>query len=109
MPILTLTAKASAAILPHRFVGHAGAYPTAAASALGVSRTKAADGEDFQVDVLGTSLVEASAAILAGASVEVAADGKAVTKSTGVAVARLAPGAVATAAGQLVEVVLIPT
>ncbi len=106
--ILALTVVANGAQSAHRFVGADLAEAVAAANAFGVTRTDAADGETVAVDVLGTAIVEAGGAIAAGAGVEVGANGKAVTKSLGVTVARLAPGASASADGDLVEVVLIP-
>jgi hypothetical protein len=106
--LLTLTVAATAALTANRFIGHDGDFASAAGSALGVSRSDAAIGEDLPVDVLGTAVVEAGALIAAGAAVEVGTDGKAVTESAGIAVGRLAPGAAAGAAGEFVEVILIP-
>lgn len=105
--LLALTANANGAITALRFVGHDGAVATAAGNALGVACTAAADGEDFPVDVIGTTVVEAGAAIAEGAEIEVGANGKAVTQSAGVTVARMAPGSSASADGDLVEVLLI--
>ena len=106
--ILTLTIAAAAALTARRFVSPTGAVATAAGNALGVARSDAAIGQDAPVDVMGTAVVEAGGAIAAGALVEVGATGKAVTKSAGVTVGRLAPGSVSTANGQFVEVILIP-
>ena len=108
IPVLTLSVKATAALTAHRFCTGAGAVPAGAARALGVARTDAAIGELAPVDVLGVAVVTAGAAIAAEALVEVGTAGKAVTKSAGVTVGRLAPGAVAAADGDLIEVILIP-
>lgn len=107
IPVLTLSVTASGALTKHRFVGHDGAAAAAAGNTLGVARSDAAVGDVVGVDVLGTAVVEAGAAIAAGAAVEVDANARAVTKSAGVTVGRLAPGASAAAAGDLVEVILI--
>lgn len=107
-PILTLSVIAVAALAADRFVTPAGAVPAAGATALGVGRTSAAIGERQPVDVLGTAIVETGGAIAANALVETDAQGRAVTQAAGVVLARLAPGEVATAAGQFVEVLLLP-
>ncbi len=107
LSILALTALATSAVTSRRFVTNAGAQAGAAANTLGVSRTDAAVGQGFPVDVLGTAVVEAGGAIAAGAAVETDAQGRAVTKNAGPTVARLAPGESAAQAGDLVEVILI--
>ncbi|MDP2805504.1 MAG: DUF2190 family protein [Gallionellaceae bacterium] len=106
--LLVLTMTASAAINANRFVTPAAALAGAGVNAQGVSDTDAAIGDKLAVHVLGTAIVEAGAAIAAGALIETDATGRAITKNAGVTVARLAPGEVATAAGQFIEVVLIP-
>lgn len=104
---LTLTVQAGGALTANRFVTGAGAAPSAAGRALGVTRTGATTAGDLvPVDVLGTTQVEASAAISADAAIATTNDGRAVTHSTGVVVGR-ALGAAA-GAGSLVEVLLIP-
>lgn len=108
IPVLTLSVKATAALTAARFVTGGGAVATAAGRAIGVTRTDAAIGEFAPVDVIGMAVVAAGAAIAAEALIEVGAAGKAVTKSAGVVVGRLAPGAVAAADGDLIEVILIP-
>lgn len=104
--LLTLTLIAVAVLTEHRFVTAGGAVPGAGANALGVVNNNAAIGEKVAADVLGTTLVEASAAIAAGAAIETTATGTAVTKSAGVTLGRALSAA--TAAGQLIEVLLIP-
>lgn len=106
-PILTLSVIATAALTADRFVTAAGAVPAAGASALGVGRSTVAIGARQPVDVLGTSVIETGAAIAANAFVETDVSGRAITKAAGVTLGRLAPGEVATAAGQFVEVLLL--
>jgi len=105
--VLTLSVAAAAALTANRFVTAVGAVPAANANVLGVTRTSAAAAGDLvPVDVLGTAIVEASAAISAGAAVATTNDGRAVTHSTGAVVARALQAAAG--AGSLFEVVLIP-
>ncbi|MDF0377690.1 DUF2190 domain-containing protein [Methylophilus sp. YYY-1] len=99
---------ATAALTANRFVSTAGGVPAAGANAYGVADSDAAIGARVAVKTHGTSMVEAGAAISAGALVETDNLGRAVTKNTGVSLARLAPGEVATVAGQIVEVILFP-
>ncbi|WP_275100143.1 capsid cement protein [Sedimenticola hydrogenitrophicus] len=108
IPLLTLTIIATGALTASRFVGHDGDVAAAAGNTLGVARADAAIGDAAAVDTHGTAIVEAGAAIAAGAAIEVDATGRAVTKSAGVTVARLAPGESAGAAGDLVEAILFP-
>lgn len=104
--LLSITKVATAAITANRFVSHAVGAPTGGGNVLGVSKSDAAIGALLAVDVVGTAVVTASAAIAAGAAIEVLADGRAVTRSTGVTVARALDAAAA--AGDLIEVLLIP-
>jgi len=103
--LLALTVAAAAAVTAERFV-NGGVHATAAGRALGVSRTDAADGEDFPVDAIGTAVVTAGGAIAVDAEIEVGTDGKAVTQSAGVTVARALQAAAAD--GDRIEVLLIP-
>lgn len=83
----------------------------AAAAAAGngyIAQTTQAIGERCTLTVLGTAIAEAGAAIAAGALVEFDSSGRVVTKSAGVAIGRLAPGYTAGAAGDLVEIIVIP-
>lgn len=107
IPVLTLGLTLTGTVVAERFVTGAGAQTGAAGNALGVTRTAGVSGDIVPVDVIGTAIVEAGAAIAANALVESDASGRAVTKSAGVTLGRLAPGQVATAAGQFVEVLLI--
>lgn len=108
VPVLTLSAIATGAIVAERFVNTALAQAGAQANTLGVARSDAAVGAVCPVDSLGTAIVQSGAAIAAGAALETDANGRAVTRTTGPTVARMAPGEVATAAGQRIEVILIP-
>lgn len=103
--LLCLPVLATAIVAAERFTTGAGAQSAAAGRALGVSRSGAAIGERYPVDVIGTAIVTAGAAIAADALIEVGADGKAVTKAAGVAVARALEAA--TADGDKIEVLLI--
>lgn len=107
--VLTLTVQATAPIAPARFVSLPGGVPTAGAPSYGVARSAAAAGQLVAVDVLGTAPVEAGAAIPAGSAVQTDALGRAIPLDTGEKLGRLAPGhSGATAAGQRVEVMLLP-
>lgn len=106
--LLTLSMIITAAVTAERFMSPTGGVATAAGNSAGVTRTSGAIGDLVPVDVLGTAVVTAGAAIAAGAAIEVGANGKAVTKSAGVTVARAAPGATAAADGDRIEVLLIP-
>lgn len=106
-PVLTLTVTAAAALSAHRFVTHAGAVPSAGGRVLGVTRSDAASGKPVAVDVLGTTVVEAGAAISSvGTLLETDANGKAVPKTTGTAVAVALQ--TAGGAGRRIEVLLLP-
>lgn len=106
---LTLTMTAAAALTANRFITGspaAAAVPAAGVYCLGVTRSDAASGDLVPIDCAGTAMVEASAAIAAGAAVETTNNGRAVTKSTGIAVGRALTAAAQ--AGDLIEVHLIP-
>ena len=105
--VLTLTATLAGTVAANRFITPAGAQSGADANTLGVCRTAGVVGDKAPVDVLGTAIVEAGAAISAGASLKSDASGRAITwASTGAKVGiALQP---ATAAGQFIEILLIP-
>lgn len=105
LTIFTKTVIAVAVVAANRFVTIAGGYPAAEGNTLGVTRTEAETDDAMTVDVLGTTIVEASAAIAKGAAVASTADGRAVTHTAGTVVGR-ALGA-ATAAGEKIEILLI--
>jgi hypothetical protein len=105
--LLTLSLALSGNAAAHRFVTPAGAQADADDNTLGVARTAGTTGETIPVDVLGTAVVEAGADFAAGATLKADADGKAIpwdTSGAKVAIALQAAGA----AGDLVEVLLIP-
>lgn len=104
--ILTLSIAAAVAIAANRFVTTAGQYATADGNADGVSRSDAAIGDLFPADILGTAVITAGGAIAKDAYVEVGASGKAVTHTTGVAVAKALQASAAD--GDRIEVLLIP-
>lgn len=107
---LTLTVVANAAVSAERFVTQSGGYPTAGGVAFGVTRTSAAQAGDLlPVDVQGTSIVEAGAAITVDAALMVDAQGRVVPLTVGSKspVAR-ALGAAA-GAGERIEVLLVPS
>jgi hypothetical protein len=106
-PILTLTRTLSGTVAANRFVTPSGAQAGADANTLGVARSGGVSGDKIPVDVLGTAVVEAGAAISEGATLETDASGRAVTWATSgpkVGIALEAAGA----AGQFIEVLLIP-
>jgi hypothetical protein len=104
--VLALTVTLAGTVAVNRFVTPAGAQAGAGANALGVARSAGVSGEKIPVDVLGTAIVEAGAAIAANATVGADASGRAVTWTSGAKIG-LAMEA-ATAAGQMIEVLLMP-
>lgn len=107
--ILTVGVTAGAALTAFRAVSDAGVLPTAAARCLGFVQQPVQSGDRAPVVVLGTVQAEAGAAIAANAAVELDSSGRVVTKSAGVTVGRLLPGYTASAAGDIVEIVLLPS
>jgi len=104
--LLTLSVLAAGAILEARFVTPASEQAEAGENAYGVALSDAAVGEVAPVVNKGTAVVEAGAAIAAGALVQSDASGRAITKAAGTTLGRLAPGEVAGASGEFVEVIL---
>jgi hypothetical protein len=102
---LSLPIKATAAITQYRGITLAGAVPAAAANGV-IARTSAASGDMVTGDVLGTAQAEAGAAFAVGTALEFDSSARLVTKSSGVTVARAVTAAAA--AGDVVEVLLIP-
>ena len=105
--LLTLTVALTGTVAAARFVTAAGAQAGADANTLGVSRVAGVSGDKAPVDVMGTAVVEAGAALSAGATVKSNASGQAITWASSGAKVGLALEA-ATAAGQMIEVQLIP-
>lgn len=106
-PVLTLTVAATGTIAAQRFVTKAGAQAGADANTLGVTRVAASSGDKIPVDVLGTAVVEAGAAVTAGDTIKADSSGRAITWVTSGAKVGLALEA-AGAAGNFIEVLLIP-
>lgn len=106
-PVLALTALLSGTVAANRFITPAGAQAGADANTLGVARTGGASGERVAVDVLGTAIVEAGAAVAANATIKTDSSGRAITWATSGAKVGLALQA-AGAAGDFIEVLLIP-
>lgn len=102
---LTLSVKATAALTAGRAVNIAGAVPAAGTYSLGVADSNGAIGDMVPVQVAGTVVATAGAAISAGALVEVGTDGKLITKNTGISVGRALSAAAAD--GDQIEVLLI--
>lgn len=100
-PALTLTRNATATISKFLAVTAAGAIASSGGDAIGFATHDAAIGEDFAVDVLGTTTAIAGASLSAGARVQVGSDGKVVAHTTGVSMGVLLFGA---ASGQPVEI-----
>lgn len=105
--LLALAVLASATVTAERFVTPAGAPAGAGANTLGVARSGAASGERVTVDVMGTAVVEAGAAVAAGDTLKADASGRAITWATSGAKVAVALEA-ASSAGQFIEVLLIP-
>lgn len=118
-PVMSLSLLAMAAVQYARFVvintapsplpGMPGAVPvsTAGAKVLAVSGRQALLGEAFDGITLGSAVVEAGGAITAGAEVASDAQGRAVAQSGTAKTAGIALQA-ASAAGELIEVLLTP-
>ena len=83
--ILTTSVIAAAELIRRRFVGFNGNVCAAGVKALGVVEADTENGGVAPANVLGVILVEAGAAIAAGAEVQSDASGKAITKAAGVA------------------------
>lgn len=107
---LTLTVTAAAALAACRFVTQAGAYPAAGAAAFGVTRSSAeAAGDLVPVDVQGTAIAEAGAAITLDAPLMVDATGRVVPLTVGSKSPVGRAMQAATAAGQQIEILLVPS
>ena len=101
--LLAVTIAAAAALTRFRFVDFTGNVASAGERPLGVATTDFDTGEQASVATHGEILVEAGAAIAAGAEVQSDAAGRAITKAAGVANG-IAWDA-ATAAGDLIRIV----
>lgn len=105
--LLALPLTLSGTVTADRFVTAAGAQTGADGNAIGVARSGGVSGEKVTTDVVGTAIVEAGAAITAGATLKADASGRAITWVTSGARLGIALQG-ATAAGQKIEVLLIP-
>ena len=106
IPILTKTVRLTGTVAAHRGVTMAGAQAGADGNTYGCSRIAGVSGELIPVDIEGTTVWEAGAAITAGASLETDASGRVVTWATSgprVGIALEAAGA----AGVFIEVRLL--
>ena len=104
--IYPMSITASATLVEKRFITFAGAVPAADAYVMGVVRQNAVSSDKVTVDTLGTAIVEAGAAITAGASLKVDATGKVITWATSGARVGIAMQA-ASATGDFIEVFLL--
>jgi len=105
--LLTKSFTASASLAQYQPIQATGAAATAAGNAIGFANVAAASGDLVPAVVLGTSLAVAGAAIASGALVEVGSTvTQVVTKAAGVAIGRALSAA--TAAGDIIEVMIIP-
>jgi hypothetical protein len=107
---LTLTVIATAALENGRAVNQAGAYPAAGGLAFGITRSDAAIGDPTPVDVMGTATVQSGAAFAKDVPLMVGTTGRLIAHDGDGdkhAVARSMEAA--TAADQLVEVLLVPS
>jgi hypothetical protein len=102
--IFAKSVLATAAITQYRGVNLAGAVPAAGAAGY-LADTGAAIGDMVTVNMLGTAIGESGAAYSANTLLEFDSVGRLIAKTTGVSVARSISAA--TAAGQLLEVVLL--
>ena len=107
IPLLSLTIAATATLTAERFVTFAGAVPAAGASVFGVARHAAVASELVAVDVQGTAIVEAGAAIAKGDTLKVDGTGAVITWATSGAKVGIALQA-ASGTGQFIEVLLLP-
>lgn len=97
------TVLAAAALTRNRFISFTDGVPAAGAAIKGVADDSVAIGQTVGCKVHGWILVEAGAAVAVGAEIETDAQGRAITRNTGVLVGRALDAA--TAAGQLIRIV----
>src|SRR5512139_2974636 len=105
--LLSITLALTGTVAASRFVTPAGAQAGADANTLGVARYAGVSGDKVTTDVIGTSIVEAGAAITAGATLKSDASGRAITWVTSGGKVGIALQS-ASAAGQFIEVLLLP-
>jgi hypothetical protein len=105
--VLSLPITLTGTVATNRFVTVAGAQAGADANTFAVSRVAGVSGDKITGDVLGTATITSGAAFSKGDTLKSDANGKAITWATSGAKVALALEA-ATAADQLIEVLLIP-
>ncbi len=105
--VLALPLLLTGTVTANRFVTPLGAQAGADANTYGVARSPGVPGERVTVNILGTSTVEAGAAITANATLKTDSLGRAITWATSGAKVAMALES-ASAAGQMIEVLLIP-
>ena len=101
-PTCTISVLCTAAITVRRFVSLAGAHTAAGAWSPGVSELNCDPGLQATVNTSGVILVEAGAAVAAGAQVESDAQGRAITLASGAANGRALDAAAA--AGDVIRI-----
>ena len=106
IPLLALTLTLTGTVAVNRFVTQAVAQAGAGANTLGEARSAGVSGDKITVDMLGTAICEAGAAVTVGSSLGVDANGRAIIWSSGAKVGVALDAA--SAAGQMIEVFLIP-
>ena len=106
LPLLTLTLTLSGTVTARRFITPAGAQTGADGNSIGVARLGGGSGDKVPVDVLGTAVVEAGAAIAVGATLKADASGRAITWVTAGGRLGIALEAAA-AAGDFIECLLL--
>jgi hypothetical protein len=105
--LLALPATLTGTVAANRFVTKAYAQAGADGNTLGVARSGGGSGDKVTVDVLGTAIVEAGAAVSAGDTIKADSSGRAITWASSGAKVGLALQA-ASGAGVFIEVLLIP-
>lgn len=104
--ILGRSFTAAGTLAQYQPVDATGAAVSAGGNAIGTANVAAVSGDRYTATIMGTTLAVASAAISAGALVEVSTTvSKVVTKSSGVAIGRALSAAAAD--GDIIEVLLI--
>jgi len=105
--VFTMTVVAAAQVEACRAVTATGNLPVVGGAMLGVSDFSAQVGDELNLDVLGTSILECSAAVDVDDLIQVStADGRFAQKAAGKTVARALTST--TAAGQKFEALLLP-
>lgn len=104
-PLLAHSVIAAVALTQFRAVTGVGTVPAAGGRCLGITNTSAVIGERVSVTIEGTQVGISGAAVAVDAALELDAQGRFITKTSGVAVGRALSAA--TGADQQIEVLLI--